>query len=432
MKTTYPLIFILAAFFCVIPRQGFAQMISSDKISYSLFINDHFHFMNDFYDSGNRTFKEDRNLHVLYVDPAVTVPIGVYLLAVAEVDGQFIYRMGDSRIDRDIDLRNAYLKAVIPGARWMSVSVGQQSLSTAGGLIYDHESPTVRYRADLEEGFDLPLKLDTLITRIKENSPYVHAELKYGFSLLESGSFIYGYYRDRGNSIARIYNAVEYGNLYKSRSQTQWFGLSLRKFLGNVLMRGTALYETGTAHLLPKKLTSEERDLRTRGYLLDLNFDYSLTDRCTLTGFFFMASGDGSPQHGRLTTFFSIDPFIDKTNIFFNGGIDSQYSSDNLGIAGRQLSGVITPGLNIDMRLNHRIEMKLTGAYLFTQRAPAGQGRVYGREVDCMAYYNLYHNMQFFAEANFFNPGAYFRHQTGKQTSLAREFLFGISYLFGN
>jgi len=407
-------------------------MISTDKISYSLFVNDRFHFMNDFYDSGRRNFKEDRNLNVLYLDPAITVPIGSYLQAVAEVDGQFIYRLGDSRIDRDIDLRNAYLKAVIPGARWMSVSVGQQALSTAGGFIYDDEAPTVRYRADLEMGLDLPFKLDTLISRIKENSPYVHAELKYCFSLLESGSFIYGYYRDRSNSIARIYNALEFENLYKSRSETQWFGLSLRKFLGNVLMRSTALYETGTAHLLPKKLTAPERSLRTRGYLLDLNFDYSLNDKCLLTAFFFMASGDGRPKQGDLNAFFAINPFIDKTNIFFNGGIDSQFSSDNVGIGGRQLAGVITPGATADFHLNRRIELKLTGAYLFAQRAPAGQGRAYGWEADGMAYYNLYDNVQFFAEANFFNPGAYFRHQTGRQTNLSTEFLFGISYLFSN
>jgi hypothetical protein len=432
MKTTCRLIFILAVFLCVMPRQGFAQLISADKISYSLFINDRFDFMNDFYDSGRRNFKEDLNLQVLYVAPAVTIPIGPYLQAVAEVDGQFIYESGDSRIDRDIDLLNGYLKAVIPGAQWMSVAAGQQSLSTAGGFIYDDESPTVRYRADLERGLDLPLKFDTLISRIKQSSPYVHAELKYCFSLLESGSFIYGYYRDRSNSIAHIYNAIEYDNLYKSRSQTQWFGLSLRKFLGNVLMRGTALYENGTAHLLPKKLIAEERHLRTRGYLLDLNFDYSLTDRCTLTAFFFMASGDSNPQRGGLTTFLAINPFIDKTNIFFNGGIDSQFSSDNVGIGGKQLAGVITPGLNLDVRLNHRIEIKFTGAYLFTQRAPAGQGRVYGWETDCTAYYNLYDTVQFFAEANFFNPGSYFRHQTGRQTNQSTEFLFGVSYLFGN
>ena len=168
------------------------------------------------------------------------------------------------------------------------------------------------------------------------------------------------------------------------------------------------------------------------GYLLDLNFDYSLNDRCILTAFFFMASGDNSPQNGTLHTFFSINPFIDKTNIFFNGGIDSQFSSDNVGLGGRQIAGVITPGLNLAIRLNSRIEIKLTGAYLFTQRTPAAQGRVYGWETDCMAYYSLRDNMQFFAEANFFNPGAYFRHQTGRQTNLSTEFLFGVSYLFGN
>ncbi len=41
-----------------------------------------------------------------------------------------------------------------------------------------------------------------------------------------------------------------------------------------------------------------------RGYLLDINFDYVLTDRCTMTAFFFMASGDGNPRKGAFTAFY--------------------------------------------------------------------------------------------------------------------------------
>ncbi len=215
MKTTYRLIFILAAFLCFMPRQGFAQMLSSDRLSYSLFINDRFHFMNDFYDSGRRSFDQDRSLHVLYVAPAATLQLGSSMQAVVEAEGQFTYEMDDSDTDQDIDLRNAYLKAYIPGARWSTLAVGQQALSTAGGFIYDDESPTLRLRADLEKGFDLPLKLDALVTRVDQGCPYVHAELRYCFSLLESGSIIYGHYRDNHNGLAQIYNSLDYSRFYK-------------------------------------------------------------------------------------------------------------------------------------------------------------------------------------------------------------------------
>ena len=434
MKITQQLflIFLFIALVCGISRRSWAQIPSIDDISYRLFINDRFDFMNNFYDSGKRAFDQDRNLHVLYVAPAATVRLGPEMQAVFEAEGQFTYAMGDNELDHDIDLRNDYLKTSLPGARWSTLSVGQQALSTAGGFIYDDESPTLRLKADLEKGFDLPLKLDTLITRIKKGYPYLHAEMRYCFSLLECGSFIYGNYHGRDNGIAKIYDFVDITNSYRSRSATQWFGLSIRKFLGPVLLRSTALYETGSAHVSNVSDDTKSRSMRTRGYLLDINFDYVLTERLTLTGFFFLESGDGSPKKGAFTAFYSINPYIDKTNIFFNGGIDSEFSSDHGGISGGQIAGVATPGVSFEFSLNHKTQLKLIGAYLFTQRGPGSQGHVYGWETDCMAYYSLRPNLQLFSEFNVFKQGTYFRHLTFSKTDLTTEFLFGISYLFGN
>ncbi len=90
------------------------------------------------------------------------------------------------------------------------------------------------------------------------------------------------------------------------------------------------------------------------------------------------------------------------------------------------------PALSLDLRVNHRIELKLIGAYLFTQRGPRGQGRVYGWETDCMGYYSINENLQFFTEINMFSPGNYFKRLTGYRTHMSTEVLFGISYLFGN
>jgi hypothetical protein len=433
MKNTQCLIFIFAVIFCLMPRQGSAQLLASDTVSFSLFVNDRFDLMNNFFNSGKLSFDQDRNLHVLYVAPAATITIGSCMQAVVEAEGQFTYEMdGSHDSDQDIDLRNAYLKTPIPGARWSTLSIGQQSLSTAGGFIYDDESPTLRVKADFEKGFDLPLKLDALITRVDQDSPYVHAELRYCFSFLECGSLIYGRYRDTHQGLAHIYNTLELGNYYSGRGKTQWCGFSLRKFLGPVLLRTTALYETGSAHLRSKSLFAVSRSMRTEGYLLDVNFDYVLSDRCTVTAFFFMASGDGSPEHGTFTAFRAINPYIDKTNIFFNGGIDSAFSTSHSRIGSMQLAGVVTPGVSVDIRVNQRIQLKLIGAYLFTQRGPRGQGRVYGWETDFMGYYSINKNAQLFAEANFFNPGNYFKNLTNYQTNISSEFLFGISFLFGN
>lgn len=423
---------VLLIAFCLMPRQSPAQLLSVDDIGFWLFINDRFDLMSNFYDIGRRSFEQDLNLHVLYIAPAVTVPLGPHMQAVAEVEGQVTHELGGGHWhDTDVDLRNAYLKVRPPWARWSTLCVGQQSLSTAGGLIYDDESPTLRVKADLEKGFDLPLKLDALVTRVDRGYPYVHLELRYCFSLIEHCSFIYGNYRGRDDGLARIYNALEFADFYRSRSRTQWFGCYLQKFLGSVLLRSTFLYETGSAHVRGITEFAASRRLRTRGYLLDVNIDYLLSERLTLTAFFFMQSGDATPQSGSFTAFYAINPYIDKTNIFFNGGIDSEFSSDHGGVTGMHLAGVATPGIKLAFRLNPQVEFRLIGAYLLTQRGPPGQGRVYGWETDFMASYSLNENLQLFLELNAFKPGNYFKRLTRYRTHLATECMFGISYLFG-
>ncbi|MEI6127094.1 MAG: hypothetical protein WCQ99_11140 [Pseudomonadota bacterium] len=386
--------------------------------------------MNNFFDSGNKSFDQNRDLHVVYVNPALTVSLGPRMQGIFEVEGQFIYDMDRHDFNDDVDLRNAYLRAALPGLNWINFSMGQQALSTMGGLIYDDESPALRMKADLERGFDLPLKFDALITEVKYNSPYLNVDLRYCFSFLESVSFSYGWFRDTDDGVARIFNYLNEEKKYKSSGKIQWFGLSTKKFAGDVFLKSTFIYERGTTRLRQKQAGKDE--LQMRGYLFDITGEYSLNKKLSLGLFFYLASGDKRPARGALTSFVAIDPYVDKTNIFFNGGMGRDFSSDNVGLAGIHPSGVITPGVSLDYRVRENIFFKAVFAYLFTQKSSRGAGHTYGWEADFMGSYNLSKNFQLFSEVNFFNPGKYFKKLTGYRDNRASEITIGVNYLFNN
>jgi len=198
--------------------------------------------------------------------------------------------------------------------------------------------------------------------------------------------------------------------------------------LGSAFFRGTCIYGHGTARL--RHPEQGRHTLKLRSYLIDLNCDYNLTKSLACTLFFYMASGDGSPTSRTLRSFVSIDPYVDKTNIFFNGGIDSQFSADNVGINGVQLPGVICPGFAATYQLTSKARFKAVCAYLATQTGSGGAGSSYGWEADLMGYYTLNSSLQLCAEMNIFFPGRYFRTFTNHATHVAAELIIGISYLF--
>ncbi|MFC1591601.1 hypothetical protein ACFL43_03655 [Thermodesulfobacteriota bacterium] len=405
-----------------------AGLPSDEAIEFELYINDRFHTLHDFFNSGSRKFNQDRDLHILYVNPYVAAPLGSYAYGVLELEAEFLFDFHNHAGDDTIEVRNAYIQALAPGCDWIALTAGRQAISTLDGLLYDDNSLAISLHADMERGLDLPLKLRALFTEVEHDSPYFHAELKYNFDFLESVTLSYSWFRDTNDGIARIFDYLEQERRYGSRGKLHWLGLSVRKFLGDALLRTTCIFGRGTVHL--RQPGQGTRTMRVRSYLIDINLDYSLTERLSLSAFFFLSSGDKQPGQGTLRSFVSIDPYVDKTNIFFNGGIDGQFSSDNVGLNGIQLPGVMAPGLVIDYRDGNRFSIKCILAYLLTHKGTGGQGHRYGWEADLMGYYNLRENIQLFAELNVFEPGDYFRRLTDHRDHISTEFICGVTYYF--
>jgi len=160
-----------------------------DAVAFDLFINDRFDFFNNFLDTGRRRFDQDLNLHITYINAALSARLGEGVLGALELEQELICDLDDEDIDDEFDVRNAYIQATVPRLPWVALTAGRLALSTANSLIYDDEAPAARLQADCERGFGRPLWLTISAARVQSSSPYVHAELKYQFSFLETVRF---------------------------------------------------------------------------------------------------------------------------------------------------------------------------------------------------------------------------------------------------
>ena len=406
------------------------RFFSAGDIDFELFINDRFHFFNNFFDSGARKFNQDRDLHILYVNPSLAAPLGPRMQAVFEIEAELLLDFHGQDFEDDMEVRNAYIQTLLPHWDWIILTAGRQAITTMDGLIYDDESPAFRIQADLERGFDWPFSFQALAAEVEQDSVYFHTDLKYSPGFFESLTLSYGFFRDTENGVARIFNYLEQQRIYNSRGHIQWFGVSLRKFIGSVYVRASGIFEKGSVRL--RSSENGTRAMSTRGYMFDVNCDYSFNKLFSVSLFFYLASGDSRPESGTLRSFLSIDPYVDKTNIFFNGGIDSQYSADNVGLNGVQLPGVMAPGLAMDFRFGNKAFVRGVFAYLLTHKGTGGNGHDYGWEADIMAYYNIGETLQLFTEINVLGPGDYFREHTGRRDHISTECIVGLNYFFSN
>ena len=68
-----------------------AGLFSDESVDFELFINDRFHFLSDFYDSGEKKFNQDRDLNILYVNPRLAAAIGPHLQGVLELEAEMLF-----------------------------------------------------------------------------------------------------------------------------------------------------------------------------------------------------------------------------------------------------------------------------------------------------------------------------------------------------
>ncbi len=347
-------------------------------------------------------------------------------------------------------LREAYLSSSVGRDGWFSVKAGKMLISTGNGFIMDNYALGAAVGADLDLGFEVPWKIsvDALLpngdfTNDGKKSPLVYFDTAYLMSFFEEVGVFFAWYQDNDNSIGDIMRSVIgeailngqlSGNVDQALAEAVmaadihthgdlfWVGLRANKIFERASMSLTAIVEFGKFDFaidlpalpqLPDKITGRPSCF---GGMADLSFYYDLTDGLTLGGFFLFLSGEtfskDEVRRGALNkynSFISVYPYITRTNLFFSGGMNQNFSARGFSASGINGRGVLAPGLTLGWDIVEDLNVRLVGAALFSHGAHlTSEKRFYGIEADLNAEWKITNFLSILLEVDYLHTGSFF------------------------
>ncbi|HUU02517.1 MAG TPA: hypothetical protein VM425_13830 [Myxococcota bacterium] len=347
-------------------------------------------------------------------------------------------------------LREAYLSSSVGRDGWFTVKAGKMLVSTGNGFIMDNYALGAAVGADLDLGFEVPFKLsvDALLpngdfTSDGKKSPFVFFEAAYLMSFFEEIGVFFAWYEDNDDSIGDIMRSVigeailngqlsggldqaladaVMGADIQTHGDLFWIGLRANKIFSRASLSLTAIIEFGkfdyTIDLppfaqLPDKITGRPSCL---GGMADLSFYYDLTDGLTLGGFFLFLSGETFTKNeirrgalNKYNSFISVYPYITRTNLFFSGGMNQNFSARGFSASGINGRGVLAPGLTLGWDIIEDLNVRLVGAALFSHGAHlTSESHFYGIEADLNAEWRVTSFLSVLLEADYLHTGPFF------------------------
>jgi hypothetical protein len=200
-----------------------------------------------------------------------------------------------------------------------------------------------------------------------------------------------------------------------------WFGLSGKRFLGDHTFAGALFGQAGrvkASAVLPVGGTPLVRqlDATATGLLADFSYQYDVTEDLVLGGFFTFATGDDAlaeafrAQAGRVSSlgvFLSIFPFVNRTNLFFNGGLNAELTTRKASTLGVNARGLMTGGAFVRWE-GPGLTLEGRAAALGAHRPSIYDGRYYGTEVDLNLRARLGRNFHLVLESDALFAGSFF------------------------
>lgn len=347
----------------------------------------------------------------------------------------------------DAFFQQGYFESYFLDDKGVAFKIGQQHLVFGEGFILDDFLLSGQVGFNLNRWWGIPWNLYASVTRVRGASVYTQLRAVHPVSSFEKLSLSLGWLHDAEGFVAEILETVGYrkpglfpeGVTFDSGANLFWLALFGNRHLSFCTIEAVAILEFGWLRVLAEREERRvfEADVPSLGFLVDLSLSRNLTERWMLEVFFLMGSGDENPasavrQERTLGTFLSIVPFIRRTNIFFNGGINESLSTRSFASAGHEGRGFIVPGLTLTWFATDWLLLELKSAYLRAYaRQPAGfRGRDYGWETDLTGYREVGKHVRLSVEADVLLPGSFFASEQEPDPDPAYRFVGGIDVCF--
>jgi hypothetical protein len=333
-------------------------------------------------------------------------------------------------------------------------------------LLEEHKIP-------LQASLEL-ITSDGTFTSYGKKSPILSAEIAYPFSKKERVGLFFAYFHDGDNLLGEILRpmAGEYvntsfvpevknpkardkavnknlqkdydtllsecgGNLancleIEDTADIFWAGLDFYKKYRDFSFSCVAMVNFGSATVNPYVQSNGKQyslfgntpqevaaasNKNLLAFMTDLEVTWEFVKGYSISAFFLYLSGDGDFEKidgNSIGTFISVMPYITRTDIFFNGGMNESASARVMSTSGINGHGALVPGLQFDLRPHKTVGIRAIGAVLLADAIDESyaysKSKFYGWELDLQAKWSPLDFMDVRLEFDYLGTGAFFDH----------------------
>ncbi len=351
--------------------------------------------------------------------------------------------------DRSSDafFREGYFESSFLDSKGVALKLGQQHLVSGEGYILDDFLLAGQVGLDLHRLLGLPWEFYGTVSRVRGSSLYFQLRAVHPFTVTERVSLSVGWLHDTEGFFADMLQGIAEqlpdspyaGISFRSEGDLFWLVVSGRRVVGGFFLSAVGIVEGGSIRVSgtePSRRTFRRR-IPCVGYLVDFTAGRALTDRVSIEVFYLMASGEGDPlgvvRKGKtLNAYLSIVPFVTRTNLFFNGGINENFSTRSFRTAGNSARGFGVPGLKLTWSPVEDVTVETTLAYLFSTASPPREDsdRTYGWETDLTGMWDWGRHLRLSVEADLFLPGGFFDRRDRPDPDPAYRLMGGVDVCF--
>ena len=415
MNILLSFLFLLLLFFA--PSQGLPA-----DFYYGLGIYDVFNVDENFFDPGNRPPEYDDTYNLLYLSPMLNAGLG-HGISMDFVE-DLKWTLGQNAEDSELDflVRNAFL--TVQGGRGI-IRMGLQHFRYARGLVLDNEEPGLRLDLDLGESAYINLQASV----VGDSSPLSSIALGCRQDIGEKVELFMAWFRDEDDSFGAVLDKALPPYHHESQGDYFWYGLDVEHLVGDFFVSAIGVLQNGNIDLKRRGVIGK-KGMDLHSFMADLEVSYNFTPFFSMGPFLYLASGDRKPLDGDMEAFIAIIPYNPRTAIFFNGGLDERFSSEAVSLGGKTVSGVVAPGMQLNVQFSDRFDFNTSVTLLYPQERPSGARDFYGFEADGTLSYHPGNDRTFFVEADYFDYGSYYTRLRNGSPDQAYKIILGMDLTF--